>query len=132
MNIAVSYGAVAVSSYTHSVSNWRLDGQRLDQVLAAVRAANVKSYDRRNTQHTLSFTNTRPPVSTVVDALLFLASHQAALDATTGVVDVVINLNPGTSTITLKNATLRRVSGRIQGVTTIHDYEFTGGLLVIA
>lgn len=133
MNIAISYGSTTLCTASDAVANWRLDGERQAQVLAGLRAANVKTYDRRNTRHTLAFTVTRAPSASSKAALVLLGTHQAALDAETSVVDLVVTLTPATAnTMTLKNATLTRVSSRIVGATTIHDYEFTGGLLVNA
>lgn len=133
MNIAISYGSTVLCAATDAVSNWRLDGNRLAQVVQGLRSANIKSYDRRNGAHTLSFTVTRAPAASSKAALVFLGTHQTALDAVTGVVDLTVTLTPATAaTMTLKNATLTRVSSRIVGATTLHDYEFTGGLLINA
>jgi hypothetical protein len=133
MNIAVAYSSVDLSTAADLVSNWRLELVRQAQAVAGLRAANVKTYDRRNTAHTLAFTVTRAPVASAKAALAFLATHQLALDAVTGVADIVVTLTPATAnTITLKNATLTRAAGRIVGCTTIFDYELTAGLLVYA
>ena len=132
MNIAVAYGSVDLAVAADSCSGWRIDGVRLNQVLAGLRAANVKTFDRRNTQHTLAFTVTRAPVASPKAALVFLGVHQAALDAVTGVADVTVTFTPTAATMKLSNATLTRVSGRIVGSTTVHDYELTGGLIVNA
>jgi hypothetical protein len=133
MNIAVAYSTVDLAVAADYVSNWRLELVRLSQAFAGLRAANVKTYDRRNTSHTLAFTVTRAPVASAKLALAFLGTHQRDLDAITGVADIVVTLTPATaSTITLKNATLTRAAGRVVGCTTIFDYELTAGLLVIA
>lgn len=133
MNTAVAYSTVDLAEATDAVSNWRLEQVRQSQAVAGLRAANVKTYDRRNTQHTLAFTVTRPPLASAKAALVFLGTHQRDLAAITGVADIVVTLTPATAeTLTLSNATLNRASGRIVGCTVIFDYELTGGLLVCA
>ena len=131
MNVAVAYSSVNLSTASDLVSGWRLELVRQSQAVQGLRSANVVTYDRRNSQHTLSFTVTRAPLTTAKDAFAFLATHQLALDAVTGVADVTITLTgASTNTVTLKNATLTRAAGRIMGATTMFDYELTGGLLV--
>jgi hypothetical protein len=134
MNLTVTWGGISLAAATEAVSALALDGARAAQVQQCLRAANAKVIDRRNSSRTLAFTVTRAALGSVQLAQAFLFAHQLALDAATATADAIIVLNPGgaPTTYTLKNAVLTALRGRHVGVTTIHDYTFTGGLLVLS
>lgn len=127
MNISIGWGGVSLASFTDLVSNLEINGMRVVQVAEGLRAANVKVLDRGNARNSLRFTVTRAPVGTVLAAEQFLLAHAIALDAAALSADIAISFNPTPDNFYLRNATLLSVRGRHIGVTTIHDYEISGG-----
>jgi hypothetical protein len=112
------------------VSNLAIEGVRVIQTAAGLRAANVAHYDRDNREVVISFSVVREHLS-IEDAMAFAVIHQEDCP-TKGTLTMTATYGVKTVRRYMENTVLSRVSSRASGILTFHSYELRGPKIIIS
>jgi hypothetical protein len=135
MSETIKFGEVWLAEESDAVSAFLLDGKPVAQMAGGLRAATVTAINRRNRARTVNFVVTRRPLDTPASARLFLFQHELALEAEDANESPVAQFRfesvAGGSFVFDLNDCVLTHRGEARGVTTIHTYTLTGGVLEV-
>lgn len=129
MELTATWGSVTLcdSSAGDIANDWRgPSGVPQTQQKTALRRAAAGLFNRRNVQHTLSFTVTRPPFASPAEAAQFTADHAIALQAEDS--NPAFEFSIGDKDYEMHEAVVvgREVS-LLFGTTVVYSYTVVGG-----
>lgn len=109
-----------------SPDSLRVNGRRSIQIAALLRAEASKTFNRKNTVTTISFSITREHAS-FREAESYMIEHEAGIPAS-GIVEFICHdENGGESSFYLDTGFLETSEAYSIGVSTIHSYTIVGG-----
>lgn len=124
-NLVLARGAV----HCEFPENFKIQGVKELQVVSLIRAKEVKIFDRGNSQITITFKVTRQH-NTANEARLYVMEHTTTALALHG--KAYFELEDGASTcFALQDASVRHLSGHIDGLLSHYSYEIIGSKIKI-
>ncbi len=123
-DISIGDVDLADSSAGDIVSEYRVNGQTVTQIIEYARASAAKPINRGQNSARVTFTTTRK-FATPALAAKFLGDHEKAIvaEAATSLAITIADADPQT----LNNSVVVGREGRMNGCTTYHNYTVLGG-----
>ena len=109
----------------YPVFNLTINGTRLVQTVAGLRAEDIRHFDRGNRETVISFSTYREHKN-VEDAHAFALIHETEAP-TQGLLVLTANFGSKVVKRWVENAVLPKVLSTVVGIVTFHSYEIRGG-----
>lgn len=131
MKITLGNFVLAGNPPTEAPADFRIDGTELVDPKQRLRALSTKPEGRGNTQMTVSFTVTRLHASLRI-AEGYMLKHETDLPKVGTVKFFTQDPNGSENEYYMHNAALQSHQGQHHGLTTIHNYQLTGGQISVS
>jgi hypothetical protein len=131
MKITLNNFVLADSPDPVPMTNLRINGARLVQEAAFLRAVARGQFDRGNRRTEIMFETTRL-FKSQLEAETFLLEHETNVPGSGLLVFVAGQKGKSTATRYLKNAVVESVSSAMTGCTTRHSYRIVGGVMKVS